>query len=273
MDKPVTQLSESHLLQRIDALLSACYVTGETIHVPTPVREILHAALDEASNRGIRGKVKMPAIIDGMEPLPEFPENALIRYSENKYLDEFAAGKIPFRLANSYETDAHHARNDNEMMRSYHAADCIITIAGTSYPSKDFVINQKIADDGNLIHYYLLSLSREKSRKLGRAFGADGYVIIHSPKVFFDLLDEALKPDHPSAGMVLRNVAYYDPLTAINTKDLEELINLKSIYYYYQHEARISLLDVKSDAERMIINIAPPAGLFEIVRFASSVHS
>lgn len=262
--KPLSEVSDQFLITRSHALLKGCHLHGgNRLGLRPEISEAVHAALAEVKERGLSAQIKMPEILSGTDPLPDYPKGKLFRYLDSPHLENFLKGRISFRLASSLQEDAHEGRRDNEMGRSYHGPNGNVTISGTTYPSTNFTVTQPIGLD-----YHLLCLSAERSRKLARDFNKTGmsFVVINDAGLFLDLVEEAVREKYPKAYFMAGAVTYYDPLSqsSLITKVLDDIVKLKEINYFYQQEYRIALADTNCADMRMDISITPPDGLLEM---------
>lgn len=268
MLKPLSEVSDEFLIKRTHALLKGCHLHGgNQLAIAPEISEAVHAALAAIEERGLSTKIKIPDILHGADPLPDYPDGKLFRYLDSPFLENFLKGQISFRLASSLNEEIHEGRRDNEMGRSFHRPNGNITISGTTYPSKDFVITQPVG-----IEYHLLCLSFEKSRKLARDFNQSGmsFVVINDVPRFLELIEAGVRKQYPNAYFVTGAVAYFDSLSAAGrlTKIFDEVVTQKEINYFYQQEYRIAVADTNCSEKWLNISMNPPAGMMEIQRFS-----
>jgi len=273
MKKPVTQLSEEELLERLESLLMACHVNTterpktKLLRVPGSLIGAFSETYKEVESRGLKEKIKVPKIISESDPAPVFHKNLLIRYLEEPYLVLFASGMISLRFAKGFKDDPNAARKDDELMREYHGPDGDVNIGGEIYKATNFKIQHHIRDiSGREIPYHLVSFSSEESRKLARAFNTAGYVVIQDFKKFYNLFSDALHLKFPKADVRFEDVEYFDPLENKSAQLIGELIHRKSFHFQYQNEARISVVNSGVIEERLNIQIDPPLGMMKIVK-------
>ncbi|HEY8932991.1 MAG TPA: hypothetical protein VIM44_06750 [Rariglobus sp.] len=268
MSKPLSEVKDEFLINRTHALLKGGHLHGgNRLAIRPEISKAIRVALAEVEKRGLSAKIKMPDILHGSDPLPDYPDGKLFRYLDDPFLEDFLKGEISFRLARSLKEDAHEGRRDNEMERSFHRANGNITIDDIEYASTDFIVTQPIG-----IEYHMLCLSVEKSRKLARDFTKKGmgFVVIHDVPRFLDMIEEAIRRKYPNAYFVAGAVTYFDALSETErmTKIFDEAIKLKEIHYFYQQEYRVAVADTDCAEERLNVSINPPAGMMEIERFS-----
>src|SRR5581483_5660969 len=100
---------------------------------------------------------------------------------------------------------------DDELRRGWHGKNEDISINGTLYPAANLKFHYNFSDSASEYkHYHFLSLSREESIKMQRAFGADGYVLINDIETFYKTINNSLKDSAKGTEMDCRTVKYYD---------------------------------------------------------------
>jgi hypothetical protein len=267
---PIEHLSDATLQELArDLGLNVYYTHGQPTLV-TDVVEHFQEAVEECSRRGLDCTPKRLA--KRTDPPTVFYPNLekVIRYGKKRHLEAFMQGTVSFGPSGCYSAAKVRAQRDDETCRTFRAPNQRITIGSIEYDASNIVLRSAMADaKGNVFPVHLLCAAYEESRKLCRAFHADGYVLIHDPDAFFRLVKKALAEYSPAIDFFRRKVEYYDQRAPKSLKLLDEMVCHKTISYAYQREVRYVVFDAPDTAVRFQVQISVPEGLFELRLFPS----
>jgi hypothetical protein len=262
---PIENFSDTDLCRRMYGLALNLYYDDQILKLPAAVAELFKEASDECKTRKLDHAFVVPEYTRIGDHAPVIHSSALIRYGKRSHLEDLMRGVVSFGPSTLYRDAPIYSQKDDEMKRRFRLPDQVLTIDGVHYPVSDLILHNHIAKmDGTPIQYHLFCAAREESRKLCRAFQADGFVRIRDYREFFDLVDAELQRTCPKADLFGGSVRYYDDKAEQPPRRLEQLTLYKTIEYQYQREMRFVVLDGLAPGERFEIRIQPPEGLFEL---------
>ena len=262
---PIQDFSDEELRQRMYDLALNLYYDDQTLILPADVVEFFKETSDECKKRSLDDALVVPEYSRRGDHRPVVHATTLIRYGKRPHLEDLMRGVVSFGPSILYRDAPIQSQKDDETRRRCRFPNRVLTIGGVQYPASNIILHTEIAEiDGTPIHYHLFCAAREESRKLCRAFHADGFIRIRDYKEFFALLDAELKRICPKADIFGGSVRYYDDRADGPPRQLDQLILHKTIEYIYQRELRFAVLDGPAPGERCKIRIQPPEGLFEL---------
>jgi hypothetical protein len=201
------------------------------------------------------------------DPMPVFHPKGLVRYSDRRRLEELRSGVVHLGSAGKYAELQNMAQRDDEVERSWHAANTTLVINDVSYPASELIFRKSIErKDGGSIPYHCLSLSTQESPKLQRAFGAEGYVVVHDGELFRKAIVQALEARFENSQWSSGGIRYYDDRDAPSWNDARDIAFSKSIRFKYQHEFRIAVFGPAIEADWIRLEVTWPSGLFSEIR-------
>ncbi len=265
--KPLEQFSNSHLRDRILGLAKNVFFLDGQLRVPSEISHALREAIAEAEKRGPVPDLGLENLVNPKDPAPVFHEQHRVRYGLREHLEAFRAGVVSLSPAQSFSELENIAQKDDELVRSWHAADTVFSIGGVDYPASDLVMRRPLKDKGGaFVHYHCLSMSTEESPKLQRAFNADGYVLVQSYRTFYEVLSNALREKYGEVHCCWSAINYYDDRQEPTLKTVEDIMFSKSFLYQYQCEVRFAVLDAPSPEERLEVTVLWPNDLISRVK-------
>lgn len=262
---PIQHFSDAELSQRMYDLALNLYYDNQVLTLPADVAELFVETPNELKVRKLEQALVAPEFtrIGDCPPVVHAP--AIIRYGKRPHLEALMRGMVSFGPSSLYRDAPIHSQRDDEMRRRFRLPNQTLTIGGAEYPASQLILDRGISGiDGKPIYYHLFCAAREESRKLCRAFHADGFVKIRDCKEFFDMVAAALHRGSPEAEIFGGSVRYYDDRSELPSRRLDEMILHKSIEYIYQREVRLAVLNGPAPRERFEVQIQPPDGLFEL---------
>jgi hypothetical protein len=265
--KPLEEFSDEHLNDRLQGLAKNLFLAEGKLFLPSHVSEVFHSTRTEILRRGPFPRLSVEEWIKPTDPMPIFHPKALVRYAKRQRLEELLSGVVWFGSARKYAELQNAAQRDDEVVRSWHAANTTFVIKDIPYPASDLVFRNGIErKDGGSIPYHSLSFSIEESPKLQRAFAAEGYVVIHDGEAFRKAITHALEAKIENCQWSSGGIRYYDDRTAPVWKDARDIAFSKSILFKYQHEFRITVFGPPIEQDWFRLDVEWPSGLFSEIR-------
>jgi hypothetical protein len=265
--KPISQFSDDHLRGRLLGLSKNLFFLDGQLRIPSEISLAIRETFAEAGKRGPIPDLGLEKLIDPKDPAPVFHEKSRVRYASKDRLESFRSGVVTLSPASCYSGLDNAAQRDDELQRSWHMPDTILTIGGVEYPASDLVLRRGMKETGGgSINYHCLAMSTEESVKLQRAFGAEGYVLVHDYRAFYELLSKALLDRFGKLHCCSSRITYYDDCQEPQFATLEDLLFSKSFLYQYQSEVRFCVLDAPSPEERLEVTVSWPSGLLSTVK-------
>lgn len=265
--KPLAEFSNQHLAERLQGLAKNLFLANGQLFVPSDIRQEFIEALDEIRRRGLPDKLDVERWIAPTDPMPVIHSKSIVRYSKRLWLEQFREGRVRFTTAEKFAALLNSAQRDNELQRSWHNPNTILTINGVKYPASNMVFNKGLfRKDGGTHVYHTLSFSFEVSPKLQRAFDAEGYIFIRDYDEFYKILAEALRARSENSQWRSGPVTYYDDRSRPEWKNFADIVFSKSILFKYQREVRIAVFNPPVEQEAFEILVNWPSGLISDVR-------
>jgi hypothetical protein len=265
--KSLAEFSNEHLEERLQGLAKNLFLANGQLYVPTDIRQSFFETYEEALRRGMPTKLNVERWILPTDPMPIMHSISIVRYSKRQWLEEFREGRIRFTTASKFAALENVAQRDDELQRSWHLANRVLTINGVEYPASNMRLSQPVLrKDGCSQVYHSLSFSLEESAKLQRAFSAEGYIVVHDYARFYEIVAEALRSRAKNSQWSSGSVTYYDDRTEPEWKNVSDIVFSKTVLFKYQREVRVAVFNPPVEQEAFELIVRWPAGLISTVR-------